>query len=307
MLPTPGPATRTAVVTITFTYTGTTTSNGYAAIYYGLYVAKPGEVPDQGSGKTNGANAWTGGSLQTTVEVGGSGATSIQLMPSAVIAGEISGLKFNDLNRNGTKDSGEPGLANWTICLDDDVDRNNGDLGCVTTSDGTTDDQDGDGVTDPVGFYYFSVTPGTYYVYEVNQDGWTQTAPSAVYYGPLVVSAAVEEQTYLNRDFGNARGASLDVEKETEGGTATFGYTVDGSGLSPFNRNTATNNPTQSSPFDFTESQFGTKFVTETTQSGWTLTNIVCTASGAGITIGTGTGAASTRAPPRASIRVTPR
>jgi hypothetical protein len=197
-----GTGTKDGVVTITFTYTGATTSNGYAAIYYGLYIAKPGEVPDQGAGKTNGANAWSGGSLQTTVDIGGSGATSIQLAPSAIIAGEISGLKFNDLNGNGNKDTGEPGLAGWTICLDSDSDPNNGNLSCVLTANGTTDDLDGNGVIDPVGFYYFSVTPGTYYVYEVNQSGWTQTAPSTVYYGPLVVSATTP--MYLDKNFGNA-------------------------------------------------------------------------------------------------------
>ena len=110
-----GTGTKDGVVTITFTYTGTETSNGYAAVYYGLYVAKPGEVPDQGAGKTNGANAWSGGSLQTTVDIGGSGATSIQLAPSAIIPGEISGLKFNDLNGNGARPRDEPGLAGWTI------------------------------------------------------------------------------------------------------------------------------------------------------------------------------------------------
>ena len=52
-----GTGTKDGNVTITFTYTGTTTSSGYAAVYYGLYIAKPGEVPDQGNGKTNGANA----------------------------------------------------------------------------------------------------------------------------------------------------------------------------------------------------------------------------------------------------------
>ena len=106
-----GTGTKDGHVTITFTYTGTTTSNGYAAVYYGLYVAKPGEVPNQDAGKTNGANAWSGGSLQTTVDIGGSGATSIQLAPSAIIAGEISGLKFNDLDGDGIKDTDEPGLA----------------------------------------------------------------------------------------------------------------------------------------------------------------------------------------------------
>ena len=188
-------------VTITFTYSGTTTTSGLAAIYYGLYIAKPGQVPDQGKGKTNGANAWTGGSLQTTVDIGGSGASSIQLAPSAIIAGEISGLKFNDLNGNGTKDTGEPSLAGWTICLDSDSDATNGDLGCVQTANGTTDDLDGNGTIDPVGFYYFSVTPGTYYVREVNQAGWSQTAPSSIYYGPLVVSTTTP--VYLNQNFGN--------------------------------------------------------------------------------------------------------
>ena len=74
------------------------------------------------------------------------------------------------------------------------------------TADGSIDDLDGDGSIDPLGFYYFSVTPGTYYVYEENQDNWVQTAPSAVYYGPLVVSAITP--TYLNKDFGDYQLAS---------------------------------------------------------------------------------------------------
>ncbi|MCP9877596.1 hypothetical protein KBZ17_13395, partial [Cyanobium sp. A2C-AMD] len=196
-----GTGTKDGVVTITFTYTGETTGNGYAAIYYGLYIAQPGEVPDQNAGTTNGAAAWSGGSLQTTVDIGGSGATSIQLAPSAIIQGEISGLKFNDLNGNGVKESGEPGLADWTIYLDDDTDTTNGNLGFVLTADGITDDLDGNGSIDPLGFYYFSVTPGTYYIYEEDRDGWVQTAPSTISYGPLVVSA--DTPTYLNKDFGN--------------------------------------------------------------------------------------------------------
>ena len=100
-------------VTITFTYTGTTTTNGLAEIYYGLYIAQPGQVPDQGSGTTKGAAAWTGGSLQTTVDIGGSGATSIQLSPSAIIVGQISGVKFNDLDGERSEGPGRaaaPGL-----------------------------------------------------------------------------------------------------------------------------------------------------------------------------------------------------
>ncbi|NBU58211.1 MAG: DUF11 domain-containing protein [Betaproteobacteria bacterium] len=72
-------------VTVTFVYTGPTTTKGGAEIYYGLQIAKDGDVPDQGAGPTNGASSWTGGSLQTTVDIGGSGATSLQLSPKAII------------------------------------------------------------------------------------------------------------------------------------------------------------------------------------------------------------------------------
>ena len=75
------------------------------------------------------------------------------------------------------------------------------------------------------------------------------------------------------------------------GGTATFDYAVDGSGLTPFTRNTAVANPTTSDPFEFTAPQFGVKDVQESPEPGWTLTNIACTANGADITIGTGIGA----------------
>ena len=72
--------------------------------------------------------------------------------------------------------------------------------------------------------------------------------------------------------------ASLDIEKQSVGGTATFDYTVNGSGLAPFTRNTAVANPTTNAPFDFTSPQFGVKYVQETPEPGWTLTNIACTA-----------------------------
>ena len=114
-----GTGSKDGYVTVTFTYTGSTTTNGIAEIYYGLYIATPGLVPNQGAGATKGASAWSGGSLQTTVDIGGSGATSIQLSPSAVISGQISGVKFNDLNQDGDQDFGEPGLNGWTIYLDD--------------------------------------------------------------------------------------------------------------------------------------------------------------------------------------------
>lgn len=55
-------------LTVTFVYTGETTSNGVAEIYYGLHIASLTDLD-------KGASAWSGGSLQTTVDIGGSGAT----------------------------------------------------------------------------------------------------------------------------------------------------------------------------------------------------------------------------------------
>ena len=90
--------------------------------------------------------------------------------------------------------------------------------------------------------------------------------------------------------YTNTQNASLDIEKQSVGGTATFDYAVNGSGLAPFTRDTAVANPTANAPFAFTGLQLGTKDVQETPEPGWTLTNIVCTANGAVITIGTGIG-----------------
>lgn len=214
-----GTGTKDGYVTITFVYTGTTTTNGIAEIYYGLQIAQPNEVPDQGAGPTDGAKPWTGGSLQTTVDINGSGATSIQLAPNAILRGRISGMKFNDLNNNGIKDNGEPGLAGWTIYLD-------------TDNDGVLDPGEKTTVTGADGSYYFSVTPDgdksdpdndPFYVKEVNQNGWVQTTPNPA--GILITAA---DPTETNVNFGNFLPApSFTVEKTLESIT---GGTIDMAG-----------------------------------------------------------------------------
>src|SRR5262249_30650691 len=78
----------------------------------------------------------------------------------------ISGHKFNDLNGNGTKDAGEPGLGDWTIFLDG---SNGGTL------NGVLDPGEFSTTTDIDGNYGFAVAPGTYTLREVQQPGWTQT------------------------------------------------------------------------------------------------------------------------------------
>ena len=95
--------------------------------------------------------------------------------------GTLTGMKFQDLNCNGKKEAGEPGLPGWTIQL----------------SNNTTT------VTDALGNYYFNnLPPGVYTVSEVNQPGWTQTHPSSP--GTYTVTLA-SGQAIGNLDFGNCK------------------------------------------------------------------------------------------------------
>ena len=198
-------------VTITFTYTGATTTNGVAEIYYGLHVAGP-------SPTEKGASAWTGGSLQTTVDIGGSGATSIQLSPAAIIAGSISGVKFNDLNGNGIRDAGESGIDGVIIYLD-------------LNNDGQLDENDVSQITASGGRYTFSVTPDAnksttdndpYIVREVVPDGWMQTTVNPL---PIIISAL--HPTELDVNFGNMLLLrALHIEKEVDKTTVDAAGTV---------------------------------------------------------------------------------
>jgi len=95
--------------------------------------------------------------------------------------GSIHGMKWNDLNGDGVKDPGEPGLAGWQINL----------TGAAT--DSTT--------TDSLGNYWFMpLPPGTYTVSEVLQAGWVQTYPPPPGTHTVVLSPA---QVADSIDFGN--------------------------------------------------------------------------------------------------------
>jgi hypothetical protein len=91
--------------------------------------------------------------------------------------------------------------------------------------------------------------------------------------------------------FINTPVSSLDIEKQTVGGTASFDFT--GSiGISPFSRNTAAANPTTTAALNFSGTgAVGDRYVQETTIAGWTLTAINCAADGATIVYGTGVAA----------------
>ncbi|MBI4162584.1 MAG: hypothetical protein HY513_02780, partial [Candidatus Aenigmarchaeota archaeon] len=97
----------------------------------------------------------------------------------------IRGIKFNDLNGNGAKDAGEPGLQGWNIFLDENG-NNQFDAGEMSA------------VTDAGGNYEFkNLIPGTYIVREVQQPGWQQTTQN-----PAPINAE-PGNIYDNINFGN--------------------------------------------------------------------------------------------------------
>jgi hypothetical protein len=76
----------------------------------------------------------------------------------------ISGTKWNDLNNDGDRDLGEPGVAGVTISISDDA---------TTTPFATTT------VTDSNGDYsFFNLDEDTYFICETVQSGWSQTYPA---------------------------------------------------------------------------------------------------------------------------------
>ncbi len=107
----------------------------------------------------------------------------------------VAGVKFEDLNGDAVRQQGEPGLSGWNIVLKR-----------VTTGGEVTYAQT---FTGAGGAYSFAdVIPGTYKVYEVQQDEWFNTlAPT----GSFTVSNG---SAISGKDFGNIHVlSSLTVEK----------------------------------------------------------------------------------------------
>ncbi len=110
-----------------------------------------------------------------------------------IVPGSISGTKWNDLNDNGVKDGGEPGIANWKINL----------TGKATASV----------FTDVNGDYTFpGLWPGYYSVSETWKPFWRQTYPAdlgthSVFIGP--------EQDLTGINFGNTSDSTFSTTFRT--------------------------------------------------------------------------------------------
>jgi len=110
--------------------------------------------------------------------------------------GTVSGLVFNDLDEDGLRDQGEPGLDGWLMFVDVDGDGNRtvGDRWDTTHAGGL--------------FAIVNVPPGTYRLRHARQDGWTPIVPADDYYEITFTSGStLSDYDFAERellDFGDA-------------------------------------------------------------------------------------------------------
>jgi hypothetical protein len=111
---------------------------------------------------------------------------------------EKKGMKFHDLDGDGAKDAGEPGLDGWTIKL--------------FGTDGMGNSVSVQDTTDANGEYSISVPPGNYTVCEVLQSDWFQSFPASgadcasidSAYGPVGYAISlISQEIEKDNDFGN--------------------------------------------------------------------------------------------------------
>ncbi len=178
-----------------------------------------------------------------------------------------SGVKFEDSDRDrNPREAGEPGLARWTIYVDDNDNGvlDAGEPAAETAADGS--------------YSIAKIRPGTYRVREVAQDGWTNTYPPSGNYLRTFLSGRNE----TGLDFGNYRISAVRtritvVKDSVPNAPQGFCYTLAGGELT---------DPVQFCLVDdggtpatnervFDDLPPGTYVLTEQAVSGWDLTSLV--------------------------------
>lgn len=126
------------------------------------------------------------------IEVTTSGQSWSELDFGNAQEGSIQGRKFDDLNADGTRDSGnEPVLNGWTVTLYKFI-----DCGCfweVVSSMVTGDDSTSAGNVRNGQYRFTGLLTGTYAVCETPQTGWVQTRPWSTH--PRAIAANLVDPT----------------------------------------------------------------------------------------------------------------
>ena len=141
------------------TYTTTTDSNGdyaFAGVPAGTYTLS--EVLQSGFAQTQPASPGTYTLTITSGQVITGEEFGDHPMPS------VSGVVFNDLNGDGTLESGEPGLEGWTVNLLNSASQ------VINTATTATNG----------GYSFTSLLPGTYTVQVVSQSGYVASSAASV-------------------------------------------------------------------------------------------------------------------------------
>jgi hypothetical protein len=110
---------------------------------------------------------------------------------------KINGTKWEDLDNDGVKEGGEPGIDGVTIFLD-------------LNGNGVLDDDEDSTVTDSNGDYEFTeVAPGTYVVIEQLPEDYVQSYPFLETGNATYTFTVVSGDIYEEIDFGNVEGADI--------------------------------------------------------------------------------------------------
>ncbi len=186
---------------------------------------------------------------------------------NSIDSGTISVTKYEDLNRNGVRDTSpslEPGLAGWTI----EVYQGTGCGGANTLV--------ASGTTAADGTITFELPVGTYYVTEQLPSGWTNTQPGA---DPPCATVVITDGSQSTVVFGNAvQLGSISVHKyndlngngSNDSEPALEGWTITLHSDSGCQTTAIASGTTDSSGnVTFSSLTPGTYYVSEALQAGW--------------------------------------
>lgn len=103
----------------------------------------------------------------------------------------ISGTVYNDLNHNGHRNTGEPGLSSWQVYVD-------------SNHNGVWDIGEQIAITDSSGAYHLKdLSAGTYRIYEVRKTGWTRSQPAGAWPSGFYDVTLSTGASAVSKDFGD--------------------------------------------------------------------------------------------------------